>query len=287
MGRGLVGQRVGHDLPLDQARQQVDGVGLDADRQRPAGVAGRQRRVDGTVQIVPCAHRGSGCPAAGGCARGRPRPPGRRPRSWSPPAAGRRPCRQDRRSPSAARAGCRRSAAERTRRASRRCPGECPGCRCRSTSRRSSGRTWSAPGPRAGETRPPSPSAAPAASWRSAPAAPRRGCGNTATGLPDWTSRVSSSPSRRSVATMASNERPVAGRLARAAVDHQVVGPLGHLGVEVVHQHAQRRLLLPAAAAELEAPRGADRAGAGVGGSGHAPILVECLRLALPYGLAA
>ena len=53
---------------------------------------------------------------------------------------------------------------------------------------------------------------------------------------------------------------PVARRLARAAVDHQLLGPLGHLGVEVVHQHAQRRLLLPAAAGELGAARRAHRA---------------------------
>ena len=41
--------------------------------------------------------------------------------------------------------------------ASRRCPAGCPGCRCRSTSRRSSGRTSSGPAPRAGGTRPRSP----------------------------------------------------------------------------------------------------------------------------------
>ena len=52
---------------------------------------------------------------------------------------------------------------------------------------------------------------------------------------------------------------PVARRLADAAVDDQVLGPLGHLGVEVVHQHAQRRLLLPAPAGERRAARGADR----------------------------
>ncbi len=43
---------------------------------------------------------------------------------------------------------------------------------------------------------------------------------------------------------------PVAGGLADAAVDHEVLRPLGHLGIEVVHQHAQRRFGQPAAAGE-------------------------------------
>ena len=54
---------------------------------------------------------------------------------------------------------------------------------------------------------------------------------------------------------MASKLRPVAGRLAGAAVDDQVVGPLGHLGVEVVLQHPQRRLGLPAAGGQRGAAR--------------------------------
>ena len=56
---------------------------------------------------------------------------------------------------------------------------------------------------------------------------------------------------------------PVAGGLAGAAVDDQVVGALGDLGVEVVLQHPQRRLRLPAAArSAVGAARGADGAGA-------------------------
>lgn len=39
---------------------------------------------------------------------------------------------------------------------------------------------------------------------------------------------------------------PVTGRLAGAAVDDQLGRVLGHLGVEVVHEHPQRGLLLPA-----------------------------------------
>ena len=46
---------------------------------------------------------------------------------------------------------------------------------------------------------------------------------------------------------------PVAGRLAGAAVDHEVLGTLGDLGVQVVHQHAQGGFLLPALAGELRA----------------------------------
>ncbi len=41
---------------------------------------------------------------------------------------------------------------------------------------------------------------------------------------------------------------PVARGLADAAVDDEVLGPLRHLGVEVVHQHAQGGLLRPSLA---------------------------------------
>ncbi len=51
---------------------------------------------------------------------------------------------------------------------------------------------------------------------------------------------------------------PGARRLAGAAVDDEVVRALRHLGVEVVHEHAQGGFLLPAPAADLGAPRGAD-----------------------------
>jgi hypothetical protein len=44
----------------------------------------------------------------------------------------------------------------------------------------------------------------------------------------------------------------------RAAVDHEMGGILGDLGVEVVHEHAQGGLLEPALAAELGAARCAD-----------------------------
>ena len=49
---------------------------------------------------------------------------------------------------------------------------------------------------------------------------------------------------------------PVARGAANAAVDDQVRGALGHFGIEVVHQAAQRGFLLPALAAELIAAGG-------------------------------
>ena len=64
--------------------------------------------------------------------------------------------------------------------------------------------------------------------------------------------------------------RPVAGGLAGAAVDDQLVGMLGDVGVEVVHQHPQRGLLRPALGGERGAAVGAD--GAGAGDRRHAAI---------------
>src|SRR5215510_11788562 len=51
---------------------------------------------------------------------------------------------------------------------------------------------------------------------------------------------------------------PVAGRLARAAVNDQVVRALGDIRVEVVHQHPHRGLLRPALATDLTAARRSD-----------------------------
>jgi hypothetical protein len=64
---------------------------------------------------------------------------------------------------------------------------------------------------------------------------------------------------------------PGAGGAPGAAVDDQVVRILGNLGVEVVHEHPQRRLLRPAAAGELRAARRAD--GAVRSGGGHQPMI--------------
>jgi len=51
---------------------------------------------------------------------------------------------------------------------------------------------------------------------------------------------------------------PVPRGLAGASIDDQIVGPLGHLGIEVVHQHAHRRLLDPALARADRATGGAN-----------------------------
>jgi hypothetical protein len=48
---------------------------------------------------------------------------------------------------------------------------------------------------------------------------------------------------------------PAARGLAGAAVDDEIVGALGHLGIEVVHQHPQRGLLGPALARQRRAAR--------------------------------
>ena len=58
---------------------------------------------------------------------------------------------------------------------------------------------------------------------------------------------------------------PVAGRLAAAAVDDQLLRPLGDRGVEVVHQHPERRFLVPALAGERRPGGGGDRRGRGEG----------------------
>ena len=76
----------------------------------------------------------------------------------------------------------------------------------------------------------------------------------------------------RSVATIASNASQLRAALPGPAVHHQIVRPLGDLGVEVVHQHPQRGFLLPALAARSSLPRGArtGRAPARCAARGHA-----------------
>ena len=67
---------------------------------------------------------------------------------------------------------------------------------------------------------------------------------------------------------------PAPRRSPGAAVHDEVVRVLGHLGVEVVHEHPQRRLLLPSLAGELGAARRANgaRTAAGLDGR-HAPMI--------------
>jgi hypothetical protein len=54
---------------------------------------------------------------------------------------------------------------------------------------------------------------------------------------------------------------PAARRATGAAVDDQVLGILGHIWVEVVHEHPQRGFLLPSLAREHSAPRGTHSSG--------------------------
>ena len=167
-----------------------------------------------------------------------------------------------------ARGACRRSAGAPPRRTSRTCPAGCPGSRCRSRSRRSSGRTSSGPAARAPGSAPRSPTCRRGSSWRSARAAPTRGSAARRPACRLWTSSVSSSASARSSRTIASKAAQLAGRPAGAAVDDEVVGVLGDLRIEVVHQHPQGGFLRPAAAGQLGAARRADRTRAGI--RGHA-----------------
>ncbi len=51
---------------------------------------------------------------------------------------------------------------------------------------------------------------------------------------------------------------PVAGGAANPAIDHQRLGMLGHLGIQIVHQHPQRRLGEPALGGQFSATRGTD-----------------------------
>ncbi len=55
---------------------------------------------------------------------------------------------------------------------------------------------------------------------------------------------------------------PASRRASGAAVDHEAVRVLGDLGVEVVHEHPQRRLLRPALAGQVEAAGGPHGSGA-------------------------
>jgi hypothetical protein len=54
--------------------------------------------------------------------------------------------------------------------------------------------------------------------------------------------------------------RPRPRGLARAAIDDQILRPLGDLGIQVVHQHPQRRFLLPTAARDDASAWRADHA---------------------------
>src|SRR5207302_550005 len=51
--------------------------------------------------------------------------------------------------------------------------------------------------------------------------------------------------------------RPVARRPSRPAVHDEILGPLGHLRIEVVHEHPERGLLGPSPAGQPRPPGGA------------------------------
>ena len=59
---------------------------------------------------------------------------------------------------------------------------------------------------------------------------------------------------------MASNAAQLRAARAGAAVDDQILGTLGDLGIEIVHQHPQRGFLRPALAGERRAARRANDA---------------------------
>ena len=147
---GLVGHDVGPHAAAHAVRERCRRR-CRAGRPRPA-CRSRLRLVDDRQRLVEVAaawRRDSRCAGASRCgSAGIRRRDTRRP-PWSPRAAARRPCRRGPPSESSARRDRRRNAGGRFRRRSRRCPARCPGCRCRSTSPPSSGRTSSGPCDRA------------------------------------------------------------------------------------------------------------------------------------------
>lgn len=90
--------------------------------------------------------------------------------------AARHPYHRDRPSPPVALRGCLRSAWRPPHQTFRKCPARCPDCRCRSTNRPSSARTWSGPASRGDETHPTSPNVPRDSSWRSTPVARPHAC---------------------------------------------------------------------------------------------------------------
>jgi hypothetical protein len=79
---------------------------------------------------------------------------------------------------------------------------------------------------------------------------------NTPTGLPDWNQQRFVCIERAQRLDDAIETFPVARGAADAAVHDQLVGILRDFGIEIVHQHAQRRFGQPALR-ERCVPRGA------------------------------
>lgn len=59
---------------------------------------------------------------------------------------------------------------------------------------------------------------------------------------------------------------PIARGLSGAAVDDEIIGMLGDVGIEIIHEHAQGGFLLPTFAGKLRAAWRADCGMRGVGG---------------------
>jgi len=59
---------------------------------------------------------------------------------------------------------------------------------------------------------------------------------------------------------------PIARGFSGAAIDDEIVGALGNIGIEIVHEHAQGGFLLPAFAGKLRAAWSANCGMRGVGG---------------------
>ena len=258
MGRGLVGDEVGHDAAREQPLEQVDGVRLDADRDGPTGVARREGAVDRAIEsrlpLVEVARPQALLDPLG--VHLRDERVGavhrRRERLRAAHAA------EARRHDEAAREIAAEVPAPPPRRTSRRSPARSPGCRCRSRSRPSSGRTSSGPGPRGGGTRRPSPTPARASSSRSGPAARPRASRRRRRPCP--TGRASSrwlEPLQRRDDRV--EALPAARGAAGSAVDDELVGLLGDVRIEVVLEHPEGGFLGPAAAAQLGAAGRADR----------------------------
>ena len=99
---------------------------------------------------------------------------------------------------------------------------------------------------------------------------------NTPTGLPDCTSKrlVALEPLQRRDDPV--EALPIARGAADAAIDHELARPLGDLGVEIVHEHAQRGFGEPALGGERRAARRADAAG--VVDAGHGVPFLKASR---------
>ena len=65
---------------------------------------------------------------------------------------------------------------------------------------------------------------------------------------------------------------PIARRLSDPAIDDELLGTLGDLRIEIVHQHPKRRFLLPSAARDFRAARRANDA-SGIDRCGHARMV--------------